>query len=310
MSVSVSQIKLESGRAAKINPAPRQTPKHVTRKSSSLYTACSTLIVIALLFAGWKFRSSHLITAEYGVGYALGIAGGISMLVLLLYPLRKRSSLMKNWGKVRHWFRAHMMLGIAGPMLILFHANFSMGSTNSNVALISMLIVASSGLFGRYFYSRIHHGLYGHKASLAELADAIKNIREESQGISRLMPIVRDRLIAIEQDILAPGNTSVLQHLRLAFLGTEMFFRRLRLNRILKSELNMAARQNLLLQTHRARLESGARQYINRYLQGIRRVAQFQFFERLFSLWHVVHYPLFFLMIGAAIVHVLAVHMY
>ena len=33
-------------------------------------------------------------------------------------------------------------------------------------------------------------------------------------------------------------------------------------------------------------------------------------FERIFSLWHVVHIPLVYLLVGTAIWHVIAVHMY
>ncbi len=62
-----------------------------------------------------------------------------------------------------------MMMGIIGPVCILIHCGFSLGATNSNIALFSMLTVAGSGIFGRYFYSKIHHGLYGRKATLAEL---------------------------------------------------------------------------------------------------------------------------------------------
>ena len=39
-------------------------------------------------------------------------------------------------------------------------------------------------------------------------------------------------------------------------------------------------------------------------------MAQFSFYERLFGLWHILHLPIFFMMILSALVHVLAVHMY
>ena len=62
-------------------------------------------------------------------------AGGSMMLVLLVYPLRKRVRALRFMGTVAHWFRAHMILGVAGPVCILLHSNFSLGATNSNVAL-------------------------------------------------------------------------------------------------------------------------------------------------------------------------------
>src|SRR3972149_3958430 len=86
-----------------------------------------------VLYAGWQMRDIDYIVAESGAGYALGIIGGVMMLLLLLYPLRKKASFMRNWGHVKYWFRAHMVMGILGPVFILFHANFRIGSTNSTV---------------------------------------------------------------------------------------------------------------------------------------------------------------------------------
>ena len=45
-------------------------------------------------------------------------------------------------------------------------------------------------------------------------------------------------------------------------------------------------------------------------LRAIQRTAQFSNYERLFSLWHVVHIPFLFLLVVTAIVHVVAVHAY
>ena len=40
------------------------------------------------------------------------------------------------------------------------------------------------------------------------------------------------------------------------------------------------------------------------------KVAGFSFFERLLSMWHILHMPLFVMLLIAGIVHVYAVHMY
>jgi hypothetical protein len=60
----------------------------------------------------------------------------------------------------------------------------------------------------------------------------------------------------------------------------------------------------------RERLRRVACAYVDKRLLATRRVAEFQGFERLFSLWHAVHLPLMFIMIVAGIVHVIAVHVY
>ena len=84
----------------------------------------STLAAIAAI--GWLNRAEGYLAPDSGTGYWLGIVGSILMLLLLLYPLRKRIRATGLLGSVALWFRLHMMLGLVGPMLILFHANFQM----------------------------------------------------------------------------------------------------------------------------------------------------------------------------------------
>jgi hypothetical protein len=52
-----------------------------------------------------------------------------------------------------------MIMGIGGPLLILMHSTFQVGSLNAAVALYSMLLVAGSGVVGRFIYVRVHRGL-------------------------------------------------------------------------------------------------------------------------------------------------------
>ncbi len=115
---------------------------------------------------------SRFITPETGLGYCLGIVGGSMMILLLIYPARKRMQSLAPIGSVKAWFQIHMVLGVLGPLLVLFHSNFRTGATNSNVALYCMLLVSGSGLIGRYFYSRIHTEMSGSQESLAGPARA------------------------------------------------------------------------------------------------------------------------------------------
>ncbi len=122
--------------------------------------------VLAALYAGWIYREEEYIRPETGVGYWLGIIGTTMMALLLLYPLRKRARSFRGFGKVPTWFRSHMIMGIAGPMLIIFHSNFHSHSLNASVALFFMLTIVASGIIGRYLFSKIHMGLYGTKAEI------------------------------------------------------------------------------------------------------------------------------------------------
>jgi hypothetical protein len=267
------------------------------------------LAVSAALYAGWAGRDAQALTPESGLGYALGIVGATMMLLLALYPLRKRARFMRNTGPVRHWFRAHMIKGVLGPTLILFHANFQTGSLNSNVALFAMLVVATSGLVGRFIYTKVHYGLYGSRASLAALkADA----REREGNLAArfaFAPQLHAQLQAVEAAALAPRGP--LARLRqLATLGFSLRASRLRLGRFMAKALAARARHEGWTRRERRRQKREARRYLRQYLRTVRRVAEFSFYERIFGAWHVLHFPLFLMLIVAGVVHVFAVHMY
>ena len=267
------------------------------------------MIVCALLYFGWHFPTERYISPKRGVGYALGIVGGSLMLLLLVYSLRKRWSWLRFLGSTPSWFRFHMVLGVLGPLCILYHSNFSTGATNSNVALFCMLTVAGSGLIGRYIYAHIHHGLYGRKLVLGELRDSAENLHAHA-SIS-FLPELAARLDAAEQRVLRAGARlslfGLLKPLTIAFTTARL---RWRLHAYVRRALRASARTNPVIASQRKRLRATARSYIQRRLAATRRVAAFQSYERLFSLWHTLHVPLIFMMFIAAVVHIIAVHVY
>ena len=268
------------------------------------------LLVVALLFLGWHFPTERYLTPKRGLGYALGIIGGGLMLLLLLYSLRKRYTWLRFLGPTPSWFRFHMVLGILGPLCILYHSNFTTGATNSNVALFAMLIVAGSGLIGRYIYAHIHHGLYGRKLQLSELRTGAENLRALSGRISFLPELVA-RIEAAEQRLLKSGPSApVLGFARPLFVAIIAMVVRWRLHFYVWRSLHAGARRSAVLAAQRQRLYSVACAYVDRRVAASRRVAGFEGYERLFSLWHALHIPLIFMMIIAALIHVVAVHVY
>ena len=58
------------------------------------------------------------------------------------------------------------------------------------------------------------------------------------------------------------------------------------------------------------RLKKLSSVYIRNYVRLMGRVTQFTLYEKLFSVWHVLHLQLFYMMVLSALLHVLAVHMY
>lgn len=268
----------------------------------AFYGACALVVCW-----GWEVRDQRYISAEFGLGYTLGIVGTTLMALLLLYPARKRIRAFQRLGPVRYWFRVHMLFGVIGPILVLFHSNFTLGSFNSRTVLFATLIVSISGFFGRYFYARIHHGLYGRRASLEELRGEFLDTRDKESVFADILPGVIDEMTRVERPLLAQLHPGIAQAV-LAGFTTRWTYLRLRL--LLRRALNRAAATSPLIARERARLEHNCLRYVSRRLSKLRSFAQFLMFERLFSIWHIVHYPLFLVLVVAVIVHIVAVHMY
>lgn len=263
-----------------------------------------------LIGTGWLLREREYINPEAGIGYWLGILGAVSMGALLVYPLRKRLRFLQILGNTRSWFRMHMILGLVGPLLILYHCNFHLGSFNSKVALYCMLLVAGSGIVGRHFYAAIHRGLYGRKTNLDELQTELASSIDKSHGLSTFMPTLVARLDGLANELKGDKLTrsiGVGRSLRWTFTHHII---RVSLYLTARRELRVAAATSDVVARDRKRLLRTASRYIRDYTRLAGRVAQFSFYERLFALWHVLHLPFFFMLVLSVLVHVLAVHMY
>jgi hypothetical protein len=281
-----------------------------TRRSASTVPLIFSVAVAAVLIIGWLNRDDNGLTPDSGVGYWLGIVGSSLMLLLLLYPLRKRLRFLRRLGTVAFWFRTHMVFGVVGPVLILLHANFRLGSINSNMALAAMLVVAISGVVGRYLYGKIHMGLYGRKAEVQELfadADTLKAIIGADLAVADRVVL---QLNAFAQLGTAAPNGVLAGFFRLPAVSWHAMLLRARLMRDAQQAIADEGRR--LRWSRRARRQRLAvtADHVTLYIVTVKKAAALAFYERLFGLWHVFHLPLFFLLVIAAIVHIFAAHFF
>lgn len=264
---------------------------------------------LAVLLA-WLAGRSGWYTSDDRVGYNLGLAGGVAMLALLLYPMRKRLPFAQRLGSMKPWFGFHMFLGIVGPALILAHTTFRLGSLNATVALVSMLLVAGSGLVGRFIYVKIHSGLHGERLVFRDLQQAAGFLADDVRSSLVYAPAVADRLKRFEAYALAPMASVPARVVRFFALFPISVLLWLRCHVALAGMMARAAKKrgwDADKQRHRLAM---TRRLVHRYLKTLVRLAHFRVYERLFSLWHVLHVPLFVLLVISAAIHVLAVHMY
>lgn len=267
-------------------------------------------LVLVAIWAAWSVSEREYIIPATGIGYWLGITGASFMLLLMLYPLRKRARFLRNAGQIRHWFQIHMILGIVGPVLVLFHSNFNLGSINSKVALICTLVVASSGVIGRYLYAKIHNGMYGQRITFESVRQKLEDNQKSSSSMAQIAPLINEQLIPIEDVTLKTPDTIVASMLQAIAISFRLIGTRIALRQKIRRHLSELAEKSEVIAGNRKRLKSSAFKYLDYRLSVLRKFAQLRAAERLFSLWHIVHYPLFMVLLVAAIVHVIAVHMY
>lgn len=270
------------------------------------------IIITLLMIAGFFISSDQLYKPGDNIGYNIGLAGGLMMLTLLIYPLRKRIDFMKNWGILPHWFKWHMVFGVLGPALIMFHSTFFIGSVNAGVAMVCMLLVSGSGIFGRFFYTKIHQGLYGRQTSHKQLQEYLDG-SGDVKSILSFAPEIQQKLTDFRDQTLASSGAAKPSGWNFLKVG----FRAKMLSRSLVRELEDVMYANAIEKqwndAQMKRLDElffQNEKFIRSYIITIRDLAQFSTYEKLFSLWHVFHVPLVYMLVFSAIWHVIAVHQY
>jgi hypothetical protein len=297
---------------AKKEKASRKTipSKGEENRLSKIVSVIFFFVVCFVIYAGWKIRAREYFTAESGTGYVLGIIGTVLMLALIIYPLRKRYRFMEPFGSVKTMFQTHMIMGVLGPVCILFHANFGLGSLNSNVALFSMIVVASSGLVGRYMYKRIHYGLYGRRATLNDLRSGYENEKGEMAEALDFSPAISKHLLAFSDKVLSSRQGFFSSFGSTFVMGFKTRFEYWQIKRLMARELKFRGGHEDWDSSYQRRMKKEALCRTWTFLGHVRKVAEFKFYERMFSLWHVFHLPLAIMLLFSGIFHVLAVHAY
>jgi hypothetical protein len=268
------------------------------------------LLLMVLVWGTWKISQLGLFKAGDDLGYWIGVAGAVMMLLLFSYSLRKHFRFATNWGRVKWWFLVHMLLGVGGPLLILLHSTFRVGSLNAGVALYSMLIVAGSGVIGRFIYARVNRGLSGEQTDLKDLQARAGLDQEDARSRLAFAPHVEERLKAFKESELQ-AKADWPNHLRRVFwlpISQWLVYRRCIAE--VRIALNRMADRGNWSAEDRARRDKNARKMIRRYITAVVRVAQFSAYERMFSIWHVAHIPFVYLLVISSIVHIVAVHAY
>ncbi len=222
---------------------------------------------------------------RYGLLGTLAIAVGVGG-----YALRKRVRRLARAGKLKFWLEGHIFLCSVGPVLVLLHTSFHVGGLIA-VAFWSMVIVALSGVFGRYVYVWIPRTVQGQFASFAAL---------EGERARLLEALRRDLGAAAALEIerlLASGARGPATGV-LGALATAARFDLVR--RRLRHRLKRALAALDVAPGQRREVEG----LLERQLELEQQLAVLVPFQRLFRYWHLFHVPLAVSMFLVVAVHV------
>ncbi|MBX7118906.1 MAG: hypothetical protein K1X31_07905 [Gemmatimonadaceae bacterium] len=231
-----------------------------------------------------KFRPAGEYGLRYGiVGFALITFGVVT------YTARKRLRALARLGKLKFWLEFHIFVCTVGPFLVTLHTSFLVGGLVS-IAYWSMVVVAASGIFGRYVYVRIPktaHGTFAGMAAVhaqrAELLDALEaDLGTRAQALER---------------IIAPSGPARTYGLLGAVVAATRFGaqRRAMMTRV-KAVVASAGLE--------AKPRDRALRLVERQLELEQQITVMAPFQRLFRYWHILHLPLAIAMFLIVAVHV------
>ncbi|MFI5403699.1 MAG: hypothetical protein ACHQ1G_12250 [Planctomycetota bacterium] len=116
------------------------------------------------------------------IGLLCGVAGTALFLLNLSYLLRKHLVSLQWLGTLRAWMGMHLVSGLVGAVLILFHSSFLPRSALGILALSGLGVVVVTGIAGRYLYALVPRGSDGHEMDAPELRTHLLALRQELEA--------------------------------------------------------------------------------------------------------------------------------
>lgn len=289
-------------------PDRRAIPRNIgdslrsfARKGEIIFALMLVALFVATFVAGYFLWSERYYTPEEGLGYYLGMVGGIMMLMACTYALGKRVRKLQAAKYLRLWLTFHIVLGIVGPFMVLIHSTFRIGSMNGGVALISMSLVFLSGVIGRFLYSRIYFVLDGRRAQGQELRNMLRFYGRRIH--SKRLQAFQDSVMDEPDDLIHAVYKLVRFNIRSRLIWYGL------LHDTKKHIYAVGKRKGAERKDMRRKFRT-FKSNLREYMQALRKVALFGVYERAFAFWRHAHVPLLYLLVVSGIVHVIAVHMY
>ena len=289
-------------------------PNHMHRlrlRMAYLLATAGTLVLLVYGFGYyWSSPEQRALSPKHAllkpsgtIGLRLGMFGFLLFLFIFLYPLRKKWAWLGRQGSSRRWLDFHVLLGLLAPLVVTFHSSFKFSGI-AGVAYWIMLIVALSGVVGRYIYAQIPRSLNSAELSLQEAQEQSVRMAAQLKATGILSARDIDGLLRLS-DIKEIGAISLIGALwkMLAFdTGFPLRVWRLR-QKMLWSQrkwwslVGLGRGQNAVLE----RAISMARE------QTVltKKILFLSKSQRMLHLWHIIHRPFSYSFAVLASIHVI-----
>jgi hypothetical protein len=230
------------------------------------------------------------------VGHPLGWAGAAMIVVgVLIYSSRKRIPLLQRRGPMRTWLNVHIYLCLVGPVLITCHTALKLHGV-AVYSYWSMMIVASSGILGRWLYQQFPRTTRDKEMSLEDLRN------DQTEARARL-----ETEFGLSSAALAQVDAMAKRSVRAVGQGA-LALPRLLLDDFARPFRLAALRRRLLAERRLPRNEAHALlDLLRRRVAAERRIAFLGTFRRFFTYWHVTHLIFFVAMFAMLVLHVASV---
>ena len=263
------------------------------------------VLQIGYLCHYWESRLVWKVIHRFA--HAAGWIGLGAMALSLLYIPRKRKWF--EWGKLRIWYRFHVILGMVGPLFVIFHS-YGKYYGIGGMALLTMWLVLATGIVGHFLYHRMPeeirvraeereallHELGRLEQKIAAFMSEEKLLRQEIDDAGLLAQLTQEPKTGLPKVGVAKDPRRLLD------LWREYKTANTRL-----TGLKKRVRAHATAEHHAVSLKAHE---LSELLSLERDARTLIAVNEIYSLWHKVHVPLSWLMWWCAGLHLFAVAYY
>jgi len=279
------------------------------RLMRDLQVALMTLSILTVVVAvGWLVLSNANFLVNSNFSYNVGLLGGFIMLCSIFYALLKRIKFINALGRNETWYYAHLICGIVGPLLILFHTSFHVKSINSGVASFTLFIILLSGFFGRYIFTLLSYQANKAYLQIGEIELSLtSDLYKHNCSTTKK---IKSSLTKLTVTGLKKPKTwwkNFLQMIKVPLLSIT-FYRTFK--RDIRKLYDQIAQHEQWSKSERRKKRRANKKLARRYAKKILWLSILSMLQNVLHNWRSLHANLMYLLILTATGHIIAVHMY